>query len=127
VTSTREEILACEEQLRLADLSPAPDTSAILDKLLADDLLMFSPQGAPFTKTFILEAHRPPKKTPFESIVQSDFEFRDLGETAVVSCRTEYKTGAQSFVLRMFRVWSKKSGRWQVAAGSVSLAAKPTT
>jgi uncharacterized protein DUF4440 len=120
MTDTRKEVLACEERLRLADVSTESDTSGILDQLLADDVLMVGPNGRLVTKAFVLEAHRPPGKSPFESVVMSELEIRDLGAHAVVSCVGEYKVGAKALTLRFFRVWSKTGTGWKVIAGSVT-------
>lgn len=115
------EILFCEEQIRLADASPEPDTSGILDGLLADDVLMVGPQGQLFDKAFVLKAHRPPMKTAFESVLVSGLEVRDLGgSTAFTSCACEYRVGGKAFSLRFTRVWSKRSGAWKLIAGSVT-------
>jgi ketosteroid isomerase-like protein len=121
MSKTEEEILAREEQIRMADASPEPDTSTILDNLLDDDVLMIGPQGQRFTKAFLLEAHRPPKKAAFDSVVVSDLAIKELGNTVVVSCRATFTSQGQSFALRCTRVWHRQHSEWKIVAGTVTL------
>jgi len=123
MTTIEQEIRVYEEELRQADASPEPDTSAILDKYLADDVLMHGPKGESLgnAKAFILEAHRPPKKQAFDEVKLSDMKVKVLNENvAVVTCRGDYRIQGQSFALRFLRVWSKVGGEWKIVAGSVT-------
>lgn len=58
MSDTEREILACEEKLRLTDASADPDTSGVLNELLADDVIMIGPKGELYDKSFVLDAHR---------------------------------------------------------------------
>ena len=121
MTGLEREILDGEESLRLADVSEAPDTSAILEELLDDNLLMVGPQGQLVDKSFIVEAHRPPKKQRFLDVKLSEFMVRTLDESnAIVCCRGDYKTKDSEFSMRFVRFWQKTSEGWRVVAGSVN-------
>jgi hypothetical protein len=122
MTFDENEILIREEELRLADASAAPDTSEILDPLLADDVLIIGPQGEFLDKAFLLDAHRAPKKQAFLDVKLSELKLKTLDDqTAVVCCRGDYKLANHAFSLRFLRVWRKVNDDWKVVAGSVSL------
>ncbi len=120
MTNTEQEILACEERITEADASHESDTSHILDELLADDVLLVGPNGQHFTKKFILDAHRPPKKQPFEKVQVTEMLIKDLGDFALVNCRGEFTLQEQAFSLRFTRVWHRANGRWRVVSGTVT-------
>jgi hypothetical protein len=120
MSSLREEILALEEQIRFADASPDPDTSPILEKLLADDVVMIGPKGEMISKAFVLAGHRPPIKQQFSRMDVSEMVIKDLGDSALVTCRGKFVLGEKTFELRFLRVWQKQSGQWKVVAGSVT-------
>jgi hypothetical protein len=120
MTNTEKEILDCEAKIRLADASPEPDTSSILDDLLSPDAILVGPQGQIFTKAFILDAHRPPKKIFFENVTVTDMIVRDLGSAAAVSCRAEFRRASQTFSLRCTRVWHRENGSWRIVLGTVT-------
>ena len=121
MTLNESEIQFIEEELCDADESPEPDTSEILDKYLADDLVMIGPAGQLVSKAFILEGHRPPKKQAFEEVKLSERIFKDLGENhAVTCCRADYKQKDKAFALRFFRVWGKIDGQWKLSGGTVT-------
>jgi hypothetical protein len=121
MTLLEREILDCEESLRLADVSEAADTSAILDELLDENLLMIGPQGQLVNKQFIVDAHRPAKKQRFLDVTLSEFMVRTLDDSnVIVCCRGNYKTKDREFSLRFVRFWNKSAGGWRVVAGSVN-------
>lgn len=120
MTHTEKEIPDCEEQIRLADASPEPDTSHILDALLSDDVILIGPQGQTVAKSFVLEAHRPPGKRPFDAVSVTELVIKDLGSAAVVSCRVEYKADGRTFSLRSTRVWHRVNRKWKVVLGTVT-------
>jgi hypothetical protein len=115
-------IIDLEEELRLIDASPEPDTSEALERLIADDALIVGPQGELYEKSFLVKAHKPPMKQNFDEVNVSEFEYRKLSETSVVTAsRAEFKQGAKTFALRFVRVWQRAQGRnWQVVAGTVT-------
>jgi hypothetical protein len=120
MTDTKKEILDCEARIRLADASPEPDTSSILNDLLSDDAVLVGPQGQIFTKSFILDAHRPPNKVFFDHVAVTEMVVRDLGTAAAVSCRAEFERAGQTFSLRCTRVWHKENGSWRIVLGTVT-------
>ena len=119
--TTNSSIAEYEARLLLADTSPEADTSAILERLLADDVIMIGPDGAPVARSFILEAHRPPRRQTFSSVTVTDEEIRDFGDTAVVSGLAEYRTTEERiFSLRFLRLWRRTDNGWLVVAGSIT-------
>src|SRR5215212_8539585 len=92
-----------EAQLLLADTSPEPDTSVVLDGLLAQDVVMIGPDGEPVGRSFILEAHQPPLRQEFLHVTVRDQEIRDSGDTGVATGLIEYRTGDRIFTLRFLR------------------------
>ena len=113
--SSEDEIRALEERLRLGDLSPDPDTSAIFDELLADDVIFLQPAGFSNAKSAVLSGHRPPKKRTFSKVENSEVTIRDFGNAVAVSCRTDFTIGNRSFAFRVARLWIKRQGEWKVA------------
>jgi Domain of unknown function (DUF4440) len=120
MTDTEREILGCEARIRLADASPQPDTSSILNDLLSENAVLVGPQGQIFTKSFILDAHRPPKKVLFDDVRVTEMVVRDLGTAAAVSCRAEFQRAGQTFSLRCTRVWHRENGNWRIVLGTVT-------
>ena len=113
--STVETIRALEERLRQGDSDPNPDTSAVFDELLADDVLFVQPQGNSVGKSGILKGHQPPRKRTFSRVEYDQVEIRDLGSTVAVSCRTDYGVQDRSFSLRTLRLWKREGRSWKVA------------
>jgi hypothetical protein len=120
--TAEDDVRAAEERLRQADASADADTSAILDELLADDVVLVGPQGQLLDKAFVVDAHRAPKKRPFVDVVVRDLTLRDAGGGAVVaSCVTEYAEPARRFSLRSARTWRRGAdGRWRVVLAAVT-------
>lgn len=112
-----------EERLRQGDADPAQDTSAVFDDLLADDVLFVQPSGNSVGKAGLLKGHQPPRKRTFAKVENREVEFRDLGATVAVSCRTDYEIEDRSFSLRALRLWKPVDGSWKVAI--VALMAVP--
>lgn len=110
-----EQIRRLEEQLRQGDLSPEPDTSAVFDELLADDVLFVQPHGNSVGKAGVLKGHQPPRKRAFSRVDHSEVELREFGSTVVVSCRTDYATRDRAFAQRAVRIWNRVKGSWKVA------------
>ena len=116
----KSEILALEDKIVEADSSPAPDTSAILDELLDDEVILIGPEGRDYSKKFVLDAHRPPKKQPFDSVKIRDRVIKEFGTTAFVVCTGEFRAKDKTFTLRFSRVWNKKDGSWMVVLATVT-------
>ena len=110
-----EEVRQLEERLRLGDSDPAPDTSAVFNDLLADDVLFVQPEGNSIGKAGVLKGHQPPRKRTFAKVENNEVEIRDLGSTVAVSYRTDYAIQDRAFSLRALRLWKRVDGSWKVA------------
>ena len=111
----REEILALEERLRLGDAGPEPDTSAVFDELLADDVRFVQPSGSSVGKSMVLAGHRPPRKRSFVRVENSDVVLESYGEVVMVTMRTQYVLPDRSFAFRTVRLWRRYGASWRVA------------
>ena len=117
-----EEILACEEQLRQAQL--ASDV-VVLDRLLDDELLFTSIDGTLASKSDDLALHgsgrlRITRMNPLER------RLLHLGDTSVVNVKMDASAiidGAPiSGSLRYTRVWRRRPDGWRIVAGHMSIA-----
>lgn len=118
-------VLALEERLRLGDASPEPDTSAVFDELLDDEVLFVQADGSRRGKAGVLLGHRPPRKRTFSRVVNSEMELTEVGSAIAVSCRTDYEIGSRSFAFRTLRVWEPSGGRWRVKVVCLMEAPRP--
>jgi hypothetical protein len=115
-----DEILACEADLRQAQLTS--DVTA-LDRLLDDSLLFTTLEGTLATKNDDLSMHRS-GQLRITRMDPTDRQVLHLGETSVVSVRMN----AEAFVnhvpvaatLRYTRVWHKRPAGWRLVAGHMS-------
>jgi hypothetical protein len=118
--SVDEEILACEAELRLAQLASDVGT---LDRLLDDVLVFASFDGTIATKTDDLSLHRSGRLriTRMEPI---DRHMLHLGLTSVVSVKMDAAAVVDGVpvtgILRYTRVWHKRTDGWRVVAGHMS-------
>lgn len=115
-----EEILACEEQLRQAQL--ASDVT-VLERLLDDDLVFTSIDGTLASKSDDLALHgsgrlRITRMNPLEH------RLLHLGDTSVVNVKMDASAivdGAPvSGILRYTRIWHKRPEGWRIVAGHMS-------
>ena len=127
VVGSKEEVLALEERLRLGDASAEPDTSAVFDELLDEDVLFVQADGNRTGKGGVLLGHRPPRKRTFSRVVNSEVKLIEVGSAIVVSCRTDYDIGSRAFALRALRVWEPTGGRWRVKVVCLMTATSPET
>ncbi|HLK63775.1 MAG TPA: nuclear transport factor 2 family protein [Bryobacteraceae bacterium] len=118
-----DEILACESELRQAQLT---GDIAALDRLLDDQLVFTNIDGTLATKSDDLELHRSGQLR----ITRMDPTHRQLlhlGATSVVSVRMNAEAiidGAPvSATLRYTRIWHKRPGGWRLVAGHLSTVA----
>ena len=115
-----EEILACEAELRQAQL--AGDV-AVLDRLLDDRLLFTNIDGTLAGKSDDLSLHRS-GRLRITKMDPSDMRVTHLGDTSVVSVRMDAEAvinnAPVSATLRYTRVWNKRSGSWRLVAGHMS-------
>jgi hypothetical protein len=110
--STRDEILALEDQLRVAELGP---DAAFFERVLADDAVL----DGQLAKSKVVEAHRSTGTAKFSKVEMSDFKILDHGQAAVVTCTGRYEGPRGGHTLKFMRVWLRKSQGWQIIAGSV--------
>ena len=109
-----------EEKLRNAML--ASDV-AVLDELIADDLVWTMHTGKVVNKQYDLEAHRS-GMLRFTSLDISDRQIHLYGDCVVVTLKVDaagiYNNQTFSENLRFTRVWVQRQNRWQIVAGHVS-------
>jgi hypothetical protein len=118
MATLQSEITALEEQLRQAELGPDPK---VFEELLADDVVLSSQDGQPFSKARVVEAHQPGKGPKFTRVDVNEMVIREHGPAAaVVTCKGYYESAQWKGTLAFMRVWLKKNGRWQVIAASVA-------
>lgn len=117
-----EEIVACEAAIRAAQL--AADT-AVLDRLISDELLFTGPDGELGTKAADLEAHGS-GLVRFRTHDPEELRVRRIGESVAISAlrarlAVEVAGAFQSGTFRYTRVWVREGGKgWRVAGGHVS-------
>jgi ketosteroid isomerase-like protein len=116
------EIVACEAQLRAAQL--AADVAA-LDRLIADELLFTGPDGELGTKAQDLAAHGS-GEVRFRGHEPEELRVRRVGADVVVSAlRARLAVEVAGTLLRgtyrYTRVWAREGGGpWRVVGGHVS-------
>jgi ketosteroid isomerase-like protein len=120
-----EEILACEEALRHAQLT---SDVAALDRLLDDSLFFTGLDGALVTKLDDLSLHRS-GRLRITRMQPRDRRLVVLGDTSVVNVLMEAEAlinGATvAGMLRYTRIWHKRPEGWRVVAGHMSSVAAP--
>ncbi len=116
-----DEILACEAQLRQAQLT---GDVATLDRLLDDALVFTNYDGTLASKSDDLEMHRS-GRLRITRMDPSDQHLLSLGETSVVSVLMNAEAivdGASvTAALRYTRVWHKRPEGWRLVAGHMSI------
>ena len=116
------EIAALEAQLRDAQLTA---DVAVLDVLIADELLFTGPDGRLGTKAQDLDAHAS-GLVRFRAHQPEELRVRRVGpDVAVVALRTllvvEVAGTLMSGTYRYTRIWAREQGvRWQIVGGHVS-------
>ena len=120
--SVDKEILAIEEQLRVAQLNA---DSASVEHLLDDRMLLLSDSKPFFAKARLMEMYAPASGRRFTSVEWKDVQIIHYGEAAVVICRGEYRTTQSLVRLGFMRLWLKRAGEWKLIAGTVSEPAAP--
>lgn len=110
-----------EEKLQSAMLT---SDVAVLDELIADDLVWTMPAGFVANKQYDLEAHRS-GVFRFTKIEISDRQIHTYGrDCMVVTLKAEMAgtVDGQAFSdsYRFTRVWVQRQNRWQIVAGHVS-------
>ena len=109
-----------EDQLQQAMLN---SDVAVLDELIADDLVFTMHTGLLIDKQADLDAHRS-GIVKFSKVEISDRQIHEYGGCVVVTLQAELAgiTHEQAFsgIFRFTRVWMQRQNRWQIAAGHVS-------
>jgi ketosteroid isomerase-like protein len=113
-------IATLEDKLRQAVLS---SDVAVLDELIADDLVFTMHTGLVVNKQYDLDAHRS-GIFRFTQVKTSDRQIHSYGDCVVVTLKAEMagSLNDQPFLetYRFTRVWLKRHDRWQIVAGHVS-------
>jgi hypothetical protein len=110
--SVHDEILALEEELRLAELGPDP---AFFERRLAENVVL----DGQLAKSKVVAAHQPGGSAKFTRVEMSDFRLVEHGPAVVVTCTGAYEGPSGSHTLKFMRVWLKQQAQWQIIAGSV--------
>ncbi len=115
-----DEILACEAELRQAQLT---GDVAILDRLLDDVLVFTSFDGTLATKSDDLSLHRS-GRLRITRMDPADRRPLHLGATSVVSVLMQAEAlvdgVAVAAAMRYTRVWHKRPDGWRLVAGHMS-------
>jgi ketosteroid isomerase-like protein len=118
--SIDEEILACEGELREAQLAGDVGT---LDRLLDDGLMFTSYDGRLVSKSDDLALHRS-GRLRIARMEPEDRQMLHLGETSVVSVLMKAAAVLDGVPvtasMRYTRVWHKRPEGWRVVAGHMS-------
>jgi ketosteroid isomerase-like protein len=118
--SIDEEILACEGELREAQLSGDVGT---LDRLLDDGLMFTSYDGRLVSKSDDLSLHKS-GRLRITRMEPGDRHMLHLGETSVVSVLMKAAAVLDGVPvtanMRYTRVWHKRPEGWRVVAGHMS-------
>jgi len=93
--------------------------SAVLDRILADDLTVINPDGSTGDKAGEIGGLRS-GKLKLESVINDEIKVRVFGETAVVTGRATIRGQIDEQDIhdqnRYTSVFVKRRGRWQVIA-----------
>ncbi len=118
--SVDDEILACEAELRQAQLN---SDVAALDRLLDDQLMFTNVDGKQVGKREDLSMHGS-GRLRITRMDPGECRLLHLGETSVVSVRMNADAVMDgvpvSGTLRYTRVWHKQAEGWRVVAGHMS-------
>ena len=115
-----DEILACEEELRKAQLT---GDVGILDRLVDDALLFASFDGTIVRKEHDLEFHRSGRNR-ITKMEPNERHMLHLGDTSVVIVLMDAEATIDgvpsSAKMRYTRVWHRRENGWRLVAGHMS-------
>jgi ketosteroid isomerase-like protein len=118
--SIDDEILACEAELRQAQLS---GDVVVLDRLLDDVLMFTNMDGTLASKSDDLSLHRS-RRLRITRMDPEDRQLLHLGKTSVVSVCMNAEAVldgvAVAATLRYTRIWHKRPDGWRLVAGHMS-------
>ncbi len=114
------EIVACEQQLYKAQLS---SDVALLQELLADEVVFVAPSGEIITKQMDLELHRS-GGMKVTSLEPQELEIRTLNNAAVAIAKIflagSFQGESFSGSFRYTRVWHHTDKGWRIIAAHCS-------
>ena len=119
--SVEQELIKLENEWgdALIKHDPAP-----IDKMLADDFIGTTPEGAVYTKAQLLESVKSSKEDII-SMVDDEVKVHVYGDAAVISARNTVKMRVEgketNFQERYTDTWVKRDGRWRCVAGHNSV------
>ena len=119
--SAEQEVIKLENEWgdALIKHDPAP-----IDKMLADDFIGTTPEGAVYTKAQLLEGVKSSKEN-YISMVDDEVKVHVYGDAAVISARNTITMRVEgketSFQERYTDTWVKRDGRWKCVAGHNSM------
>src|SRR4030042_1294000 len=119
--SVEEEVIKVENEWgdALIKHDPAP-----IYKMLADDFIGTTPEGAVYTKAQLLEGVKSSKEN-YISMVDDEVKVHVFGDAVVISARNTITMRVEgketSFQERYTDTWVKRDGRWKCVAGHNSL------
>ncbi len=111
------ELASLEDRLEDAELGP---DAAFYEEFVDDPALMIAANDISFSKSHILDAHRPGKGNNFTRVEMSDMKIIEHGTAAVVTGKGLYEGANGTHNLKFMRVWVSKPEGWRIVAGSVS-------
>jgi ketosteroid isomerase-like protein len=95
-----------------------------IDKMLADDFIGTTPDGAVYTKAQLLESVKSSKEDVI-SMVDDEVKVHVYGDAAVMSARNTVKIrveGKETTILERYTdTWIKRDGGWKCVAGHNSV------
>ena len=115
--SVEQEIIKLENEWgdALIKHNPAP-----INKMIADDFIGTTPDGAVYTKAQLLEEVKSSKEDII-SMVDDEVKVHVYGDAAVMSARNTIKMRVEGketiFLDRYTDTWVKRDGRWKCVAG----------
>lgn len=113
-------LATCEAALRRAQLT---GDVAVLDQLVDDALVFTGPDGALYSKSDDLDAHRN-AWVRITRLDPSDEHVQRFGQIAVISVRMEmagtFRGEPFAGPFRYTRIWCERPDGWRVVAGHVS-------
>jgi ketosteroid isomerase-like protein len=119
--SAEQEIIRLEDEWGAALIKHDP---APIEKMIADDFIGTTPEGAVYTKAQLLESVKSSKEDII-SMVDEEVKVHVYGDAAVISARNTIKVRVEgketSFQERYTDTWVKRDGRWKCVAGHNSM------
>ena len=114
-----DEIVKLEFKLGEANADAERDTSALIEELFDDKVVILARNGDSITKPQIIEMHKLPKR--YTNIKIDKLDITVFTDSAIVhSLNTMYPAGQESFQILYLRIWAKKNDKWRIVGGSTT-------